>query len=320
MLLAAGLLWLDFGSVSEVAVGPGGLVNLSQAAELGHDHPNGLSLLDAQLSITSLTPLQFLIDHLNSNLTFLTPLHGEQTPLGTANSSNLQAVLSAGVAAYRYLGLPIQTTHGLLVRDILPHSPARGIVYLGDLITKVNGLRVSNLLNFEAALTSRPRSPTVTLMLEREGPRAARPERRLVRVPFNEGKLGIVITTASFYELPRTLKLQIPRALDGSEGLAEALAIIESSRHLHIPHPLALGAIGIVKPDGEIQPVFGITQRVAAMRAGHLRYVLVPSVQRQSAQQASHGTVDVIGVTFLSQAVREVERLGTEMTPKEVVR
>ena len=320
LLLAASLIWLDFGTVSEVAIGPGGLVNLSQAVGLNHHHPRHLALFDAQLSVTTLTPLQLVIDHLNPNLEFITPLRNERTPLDNASSSNLQAVLSAGVAAYRYLGLPITNTHGLIVRDILPHSPAQGVIHLGDLITTVNGLRVSNLLNFETALTSKPHSPTVTLVLEHQQLGAPTPKRSKVRVPFNEGKLGIVIAAASLYELPNALRLQIPRALDGSEGLAEALAIIDSVRHLHLKYPLSVGLIGVVKPDGAIQPVFGIAQRVAAMRDGHLRYVLVPSVQRQSAQRASHGMIDVIGVTFLSQAVREVERLGRAMTPKEVVR
>jgi predicted S18 family serine protease len=139
-------------------------------------------------------------------------------------------------------------------------------------------------------------------------------------VPFNEGELGIIIATASFYELPSALYISIPKALDGSEGLAEALAIIDSSRHLHLKHPLSIGMIGLVSPDGRLKPVFGIEQRVAAMRAGHLRYVIVPLVQQQIAKRASHGTIAVIGVTYLSQAVQEVERLARAKTPKEVVR
>jgi PDZ domain-containing secreted protein len=320
LLVVGGLVWLGFGSVAEVSVGPGGIVNLARAVQVGKQHPRKLKLFDAQLSVSSLTPLQFLIGHLNPNLTFVSPLHNQSKGASNTGSTNLQAALSAAVAAYRYLGMPIKATRGLLVRDVLPQSPAKAIIHPGDLITSVNGLPVSNLLNFETALTSRPRNSTVTLTLDRQSSGLSQIIRRQVQVPFNEGKLGIIITTASLYELPTALHISIPKALDGTEGLAEALAIIDSTRHLHLKHSLSIGMIGLVSPDGKLKPVFGIEQRVAAMRAGHLRYVLVPLVQRQSAERASHGTIAVIGVTYLSQAVQEVERLARAKTPKEVVR
>jgi len=320
LLLAGGLVWLGFGSVPEVSVGPGGMVNLARAVQVGKQHPRKLKLFDAQLSVSSLTPLQFLIGHLNPNLAFVSPLHNQSKGASSTASANLQAALSAAVAAYRYLGIPIKETRGLLVRDVLPQSPAKAVVRPGDLITSVNGLLVSNLVNFETALTSQPRNSTVTLTLDRQSSGLSQITHRQVRVPFNEGKLGIVITTASLYELPTALHVSIPKALDGTDGLAEAVAIIDSTHHLHLKHALSIGMIGLVNPDGKLKPVFGIEQRVAAMRAGHLRYVVVPLVQRQSAERASHGTIAVIGVTYLSQAVQEVERLARAKTPKEVVR
>jgi len=320
VLATVALLWLGFGHVSEVSVGPGSLVNLADVVRVDHRRPRHLELFDAQLSVTALTPLQLLIKHLNSNVTLINPIHNEAQQPASLASTNLQSILAASVAAYRYLGIPIQATHGLLVRDILPTSPVRNKVHLGDLITAVNGYPVSSLANFEAALTARPHSPTVTLLLQRQQLHTSRPTSYVVKAPFDEGKLGIVITTATLYRLPTALQLHIPKTLEGTEGLAQAIAIIDSYGKIKVAHPLALGLIGLVTPDGRLAPVFGIYQRVIAMRDSHLRYVLVPSVQRNRAQQASHGTITVIGVTYLSQAVQEIERLARVRTPKESVR
>ena len=320
LLLAAGLIWFGFGSVSEVSVGPGNLVNLANTVQVGRRHPRGLALFDAQLSVTALTPLQLLTEHLNPNLAFVNPLHVQVRTGQLPASTDLQSILAAGVAAYRYLGVPIQVTHGLLVRDILPSSPAHGLVHPGDLITVVNGYPVSSLTSFETALTARPRSPTVTLVIAHQGRNLSEISHQRVSLPFNEGKLGIVITRASLYRLPTALRLTIPRTLDGTEGLAEAIAIIDSYHRIRVTHSLALGLIGLVEPNGHLEPVFGMPQRVIAMRDSHLRYVLVPSVQLKSAQQASHGTITIIGVASLSQAVHEIERLARVQTPKECVR
>jgi PDZ domain-containing secreted protein len=314
-LALAGLLaWASLATTDAIAIGPGQVVNIASRVRIaGHRLPSSLQLDAASISVTALSPLRWVVAHLTGNSEVLSGVRTTDVG-GQAESASNQASLAAAVAGYRSLGVPVRAVHGLVVREVVPGSPADGRLGIGDLIVAADGSPIASLAGFDATLAAHPTDPRVTLKVITL--RAVAPRR--VVLPFDGGRLGIVVTTATLYRLPDRVALDLPHALEGSAGLAEATAILLMLSRTPPPRHLSIGLVGAISPEGRVLPTFGLALRVLALSRDHLRYVLVPKAEVSAARAAAGDRSMVVGVRTLQQVLEFLRGLHGSSVPVTV--
>jgi PDZ domain-containing secreted protein len=314
LALAALLAWASLTTTDAIAIGPGQVVNIASRVQIAdHRLPHSLALDAASISVTVLSPLRWAIVRLASGDEVLSGLR--TTSLGGhAESASSEAVLAAAVAGYRSLGVTVSAVHGLVVREVVPGSPADGRLAVGDLVVAADGAAIASLSGFDATLAAHPTNPRVSLEVI---PRKGGPPHRVV-LPFDGGRLGIVVTTATLYRLPSPVEVDLPHALEGSAGLAEATAILLMLSRTPPPRNLSIGLVGAVSPDGRVLPTFGVALRVLALSRDHLRYVLVPEAEVPVARAAAGDRSIVVGVRTLRQVLEFLRGVHSTSVPVTV--
>ncbi len=311
LLLLSVWIWALTVPIAEVAISPG-VVFKVQAAIAGRANANGgLSFYGVSIDAARLTPIEFAWDTLNPNDSFVPGLEsGSGVSQGPLTRSQ-EAEIAAAVAAAKYLRLPVRTIPGVVVKGVLPLSPARNKLAVGDLIVSVNGVRVTSLAALDAAVALHPGQPYIELgFLRYNGAGKLLHRTATLRIAFNAGRLGLVVSPALGYSIPFALKLSMLDSQLSTAALSEALAVVAEYRTLpglHGGH-LRVAAVGSVTASGQVLPVIGIRQRVVAARLGGLSYLLVPKMQVAQAEVVSLGRVRIVGVSSLAQAVSAVSR------------
>jgi PDZ domain-containing secreted protein/Zn-dependent protease/CBS domain-containing protein len=208
----------------------------------------------------------------------------------------------AAAAAARAAGLQVKISgSGVRVVDVLPDSPAAGVLRPGDTIVAVDGRRVDDASELHELVQARP--PGSRLRLELEG------GRRVVvssaRLPDVSGGVGIgvaVETRDLQVDLPFQVQFRERPDVGGpSAGLAYALAIADLLAGQDYASGRTIAATGTIQADGEVGEVGGVEQKAIAAEQAGARLFLVP---HEELHQARGVGVPVQGVDRLEQALR----------------
>jgi Lon-like protease len=208
----------------------------------------------------------------------------------------------AAAAAARAAGLPVRIS-GSRVRvvDVLPDSPAAGVLRPGDTIVAVEGKRADDASELRELVQARPAGSRLRLELE-GGRRVVLSSARLPGMSGGVG-IGVAIETRDLrIDLPFQVRFRDRPDVGGpSAGLAYALAIADLLDRQDYASGRTVAATGTIQPDGEVGEVGGVEQKaIAAERAG-ARLFLVP---RGELQEAGGAGLRVEGVDRLEQALR----------------
>ena len=323
LVLLSAWAWALSARIAEVAISPGSVFRV-EAVPPGRSSAGGKpSFYGVSIDATRLTPIEYVWDLLNPNVSFLPGLEsGASISQGVLTLSQ-QAEIAAAVAAAKYLRLPVRAIPGVVVKGVLPLSPARRELAVGDLIVSVNGVRVTSLAALDAAVALHPGLPFTTLaFLRYNGAGRLLHRSATVRVAFNAGHLGLVVSPAIGYSIPFAVKLSTLDTQLNTASLSEALAVVGEYRKFPGVRKggFRVAAIGSVTTSGQVLPVIGIRQRVVAARDGGFSYLLVPKMQVTAARGASFGRIRIVGVSSLAQAVEAVAGAAGGRNPVGVVR
>jgi PDZ domain-containing secreted protein/Zn-dependent protease/CBS domain-containing protein len=192
-----------------------------------------------------------------------------------------ESQLFAAAAAARAAGLSV-TLEGTGARILatVPGSPASGLLREGDVITAVNGTRVTLAPDLANFITSQPQGTRFQLTVLRAG--------REVQVAVNsalidrqrQGRpaIGVLAETRDFnVDLPFEIRFKDRDVGGPSAGLAYALAIADMLDRKDIANGRTVAASGTVEVNGEVGPVGGLDQKAAAAEAAGAEILLVPA-------------------------------------------
>jgi PDZ domain-containing secreted protein/Zn-dependent protease/CBS domain-containing protein len=208
----------------------------------------------------------------------------------------------AAAAAARAVGLPVRISgSGVRVVDVLPDSPAAGVLRPGDTIVAVDGQRVDDASELRELVQARPPGSRLRLELE-GGRRVTLPSARLPGVSGGVG-IGVAVETRDLQvDLPFQVQFRERPDVGGpSAGLAYALAIADLLAQQDYASGRTIAATGTIQPDGEVGEVGGVEQKVIAAEEAGARLFLVP---REEVQEAQGAGLPVQGVDRLEQALR----------------
>lgn len=217
----------------------------------------------------------------------------------------------AAAVALRALGRKVVVRDvGALIDDIGPGEPAVGKLAPDDVITAVNGTRVTGPVGVFNAMAPVHPGQVVDFTFTRLGetrtaairtvPRPGNPKHAIV---------GIIVEAAVDVHLPIPVRIDTGNVGGPSAGLAFALEVIEELGP-DILHGNKVAATGTISANGEIGAIGGIKQKTYGARDAHVNAFLVP-VAGDNARDAQKvaGNLKIIPVESFQQALRAVKTL-----------
>lgn len=244
---------------------------------------------------------------------------------GTVDMAESQ--LTANAVALRQLGYEVpEHDAGVTVYVIAPGSPAWKSLKIGDVITSVDGTPTTNPVALSTAI--RRYSPGDRVAL-RVGSISSPTPGRTVEVKLSSTKLdgkeipflGIGVPSSGIpamgtqpvYDLPFQVPINSDNIGGPSAGLAFTLGILNSLTGGHLTGGRTVAATGTIRPDGTVGEVGGVPQKTVAVSRAHASVFLVPTGELSQARAVAAPGMHVFGVTSLTQALSDLEKMGGEL-------
>jgi PDZ domain-containing protein len=209
---------------------------------------------------------------------------------------------SATTAALHYLNIPetltvAATSHGF---------PADGKLEKGDVLVTVNGQKLRDSVDLRAFVRRlKPGSP-VTIGYQRNGAKGLVPL-KTVAAPDDPTKSAIGVTPHD--APPFTVKIGLMGVGGPSAGLMFALGIVDRLTPDDLTGGETIAGTGEIEPDGTVDPIGGIQQKLVGARNSGATTFLVPTANCAEASKAVPAGLRLVKVTSLSQAAQALRAI-----------
>lgn len=214
---------------------------------------------------------------------------------------------TAKFIALSYLGYDVtQHGEGALVVAVGP-GPAYGLLNEQDVIVRVGEDKVKFADDVTRLLKSTASGGAVELIVEPANPSETVQKKVVVHLASRPPLLGAIVRTHNLsYGFPVDIDISAEGA--GSSGsLAMALGIIDVLTKEDLC-TVATAATGMLKRDGSIGEVTGVSQKARSLRRSEVRRFLVPKGAGEEARTAAADDLEVIEVANLMEALEALAR------------
>jgi PDZ domain-containing protein len=236
-----------------------------------------------------------------------------------ANQDMLTSEQIAEALALRELGYAVgeKDAGAVLVEVVGGTAAASAGLACNDVVTAVNDTPIATSAQLQAAIQSYKPGTVVTLAVDRPSGsgdvKSLHLRVRLGRTRSSHNKvvafLGVFSETDASFVLPFPIRVDVGDIGGPSAGLALTLGIIDALGGGDLTGGHAVAATGEIEPDGSVFDVGGVAQKTVAVRRAGAQIFLVPT-QEVAVARKSAGSMKVMGVSDLSQAVSDLEALG----------
>jgi Lon-like protease len=219
----------------------------------------------------------------------------------------------AAAVALRHLGHDVEAAPtGAFVSQVLPGTPAAGVVHPSDVIVAVEGKRIREL----AELRERIASAGVGTSLEvglRRGEEDVTVSLRTVESEIEPGRpvIGVLVEQEADIELPVDVEIDAGNIGGPSAGLAFALHLLEEFGE-DVSHGLKVAVTGELNLDGSVSPVGGLAQKTVGARRTGVDVFLVPAGENAEVARRHADGLRIVPVQSFQQALQELATVAEE--------
>lgn len=220
-----------------------------------------------------------------------------------------QFELAAAVGA-RAAGIAVEVITRVVVVNILPDSPADGLLEPGDVVLSADGRPLDGAEELQAITAGFAPGDELTLTISRDG-QERQAVAQLAAAPDGEGaRLGVAIETAvDELQLPIDITLAPGIRIGGpSAGMMIALTVYDLLADEDLLQGRRVVGTGTLSAGGVIGPVGGVAAKMTAAAEAGADLVLVPESQVDLALQAAPPGLTVVGVGTLDEAIAALRR------------
>ncbi len=207
-------------------------------------------------------------------------------------------------------GIEVELVTEVVVVDVLPDSPADGLLAPGDVVLAVDGRPLASAEELQAHTRGASIGQLLTLTVRHAG--AAREVTTRLADVTGDGqpRLGVAIDTAvDELRLPFDVHLREGTRIGGpSAGMMIALTVYDLLSEDDLLAGRTVMGTGTVDVDGRVGPVGGVAHKMRAAAEHGADLVLVPASQLQVALDAAPEGLRVVGVATLEQAIDALHR------------
>jgi len=222
-----------------------------------------------------------------------------------------ESKMVAQAVALRQAGYQVQVHSLVRVEQVLPKSPAQGILQPGDAIMAIDGHRITTIDELKAHLRQRSAGDEVALLLLRED------ELEEVLVPtVGESRdsdlpaLQIVVGPHHKYDLPMEIAINVGNIKGSSAGLMFALEILDQLMAGKLSDGRRIAGTGSLTLEGNVEAVGGIRQKVIAAAQAGADYFLVPLVNEAEARSVAKD-MQVVAVRHIEDAIGFLQKIAS---------
>jgi Lon-like protease len=208
----------------------------------------------------------------------------------------------ATAAALCYLNIPFQTIDK--IQATVKGTPAYGVLKAGDVIKAVDGTPVTCRSNVVTMIRDRKPGAPVTLTVDRGG--ATKVIRLTTKDVGGEPVVGVELASPS-YVFPFTVKIYIQNIGGPSAGMMFALGIIDKLSNDNLTGGRFIAGTGEIEPNGAVEPIGGIQQKMAGARDAGATIFLTPAANCPNTTGAIPAGLRLVKVSTLAGAVTALQ-------------
>ena len=209
---------------------------------------------------------------------------------------------AAETAAYRELGCPVRTT----VKSVARGSGATGKLRPGDVLTSVDGAKVSSTARLVALVQDKKVGATRTVGYTRDGrPGTA----RITTGKGESGKAALGVTVTDKQPCKYKVKVSLGDIGGPSAGMMFSLGIIDTLTPADLTGGRVIAGTGEIDADGKVGPIGGIQQKLLGARRDRATVFLTPADNCAQAKKAVPPGLRLVRVSTLHGALQALSDL-----------
>ncbi|PZF80800.1 YlbL family protein [Jiangella anatolica] len=211
---------------------------------------------------------------------------------------------NAEVAALRKLGYDVPQR--VVVDAVVADAPADGVLEPGDVVISVDGSLVDAPEDVVEAVTAHEPGESVTFVVDREGQQLS--EDITTIAAEDDGRALVGFSPVLGFDLPVDIAIGIDERIGGpSAGMIFAVAIYDTLTPGALLDGVHVAGTGEISPDGDVGPIGGIQQKIAAANHDGAALFLAPASNCDEAVGGNNGDMQVVPIETLDDAVSTIE-------------
>ena len=217
----------------------------------------------------------------------------------------------AKVIALRRAGYEVAIdSDGVGIAELMPGSPAEGVLQPGDIIKSIDGTSVSLAEEVVSLVQAKEIGEEVRL----EVLRAEDLEEFTVKtVPHSDNPqraaLMIYVHTENWRPLiPMDIEIETGPVIGPSAGVMFVLELLDRLVPENLTRGFDIAGTGTISIDEKVGGIGGVKQKVAAAEAAGIKYFLVPAENYEEAMEAAKA-IQVVPIETLGDALTFLESL-----------
>jgi PDZ domain-containing protein len=284
------------------------LVRVSNAPTYSSEGPLYMTTVSVDISVTAAEMVEAGLDPdkqivLRSEVTGGEPLPVAERRQRAAMDQSQQYAREVALEA---LGLGRRSGGGARLVAIQEDAPAAEVLRPGDVIVSVNDEPVVTMCDVGTAMENTEAGEAVELVVRRNG----EPETLSVETIAQEGTgaplIGVVVETAGQFRSDVDVDFRTGRVAGPSAGLMLTLALYDRLTPQDLTGGRAVAGTGEIRCRGEVGPIGGVVQKVAAAEARGADVFLSPLGNFEQARAAAE-EMRVVAVADFQDAVDYLE-------------
>ena len=199
------------------------------------------------------------------------------------------------------LGYEVETP---TVATVLEGSPSDGVLEQGDELLAVDGESVASVDDVISAVAAGAAGTPLDVRLRRDG------DTQTVSVDREEadGEPRIGVELGVTYDFPFEVDFGIDSDIGGpSAGLMLSLAVYDVLTEGSLTDGAVVAGTGTIDPDGNVGPIGGIDQKIAAARDDGASLFMVPPDNCGDAVDAPRGDMRLVRADTMSDALAAIQ-------------
>jgi PDZ domain-containing protein len=216
----------------------------------------------------------------------------------------------ATAAAFTELGVDYTTT--VVVGQVIPKSPASGVLKAGDEIVTAGGAPVTGLGELQQAIRAHGTSTPLDFGVRRDGA-----EQEISITPQKDAQSGtpiIGILTGVRYGFPYAVDFQLANVGGPSAGMMLALGIYDKLTPGALTGGAHIAGTGTITADGQVGAIGGIRQKMYGARDAGADWFLAPASNCDEVVGHVPDGLTVFRVSTLDEALTDVKAIAAHDT------
>jgi PDZ domain-containing protein len=228
----------------------------------------------------------------------------QQSVLKQDTEEMVDSQQSATAAALCYLKINFTTISE--IASTIKGLPAAGVLRKGDDIVAVDGKPITCQASAGDLIRAKHAGQSVALTVKRSG----KLKKILLKTATYQGQPVIGVNLLESFQFPFKVTISIGNVGGPSAGMMFALAIIDKVTPMNLTGGKFIAGTGEIDEQGNVAPIGGIQQKMAAARAAGATVFLTPAGNCADTRGAVPAGLRIVKVGTLSGAIAALQALN----------